>query len=509
MSSTAGLLPPAAYVLPKDLSEAACMGFDVTAAAAAASMGCCDSSSSAPPTAGSATARMGAFTIADDAGSATATGSSPAAAGSSASAGSSAMAGGFLSAQLSNSSFYKPLSSISLPGRRASSAAAAAAAEDADSGDSRGADAKRADSDAVAALLAGSMPAISLAEVNAALNALVEQGSADLWAADGGVGVGALKRGLAAEEGGCGAPLLPPGKRRRGGGLALDSDYDDDDWLLAMDQLVDTEALLTKSPPPTPADAPPQRLVSAARMDPLARWDRIPVNIFRRSRALASSHHRRDIAAQDGLLMGGGLGGAGGGRSGGAGMSALALTAIKSSRQRRALVNSTLLAQHTLPLAPPPPPPTPLGSRSASMSAAGASTCLPHSLVSADGGANYAAVSALATSAAASPASLLAARSGALAGRRRSAAAVAGHRVASSSAADAVAAAADSIYAFGWLEDDEDLALFAMPELSSTHDAPPSMTMMLAASAVSPMLRPFGGSSSSAAADAVPEPKLQ
>ncbi|KAJ2434241.1 hypothetical protein GGF42_009257, partial [Coemansia sp. RSA 2424] len=276
MSPTAGLLPPAAYMLPKDLSEAACMGFDV-----AASMGCCDSAS-APPTAGSATARMGAFTIADDAGSATAAGSSPAAAGSSASAGSSIMAGGFLSAQLSNSSFYKPLSSISLPGRRTSSAAVTAA--DADSGDSKGAD-------SVAALLAGSMPPISLAEVNAALNALVEQGSADLWAADGGVGVGALKRGLAAAaaEEGSGAPLLPPGKRRRGGGggLALDSDYDDDDWLLAMDQLVDTEALLTKSPPSTPVDAPPQRLVSAARMDPLARWDRIPVNIFRRSRALA------------------------------------------------------------------------------------------------------------------------------------------------------------------------------------------------------------------------------
>ncbi|KAJ1795743.1 hypothetical protein LPJ75_007377, partial [Coemansia sp. RSA 2598] len=111
-------------------------------------------------------------------------------------------------------------------------------------------------------------------------------------------------------------------------------------------------------------------------LDMLSRWDRIPVNIFRRSRALASNH-RRGMVSQDDMM---------------GTMSSLALTAIKSSRQRRALVNTTLLAQHTLPaeaalqqqafkhamrggsrrggqmprtlssvmMAPPPPPPTPL-----------------------------------------------------------------------------------------------------------------------------------------------------
>ncbi|KAJ2830075.1 hypothetical protein GGI24_001987, partial [Coemansia furcata] len=355
--------------------------------------------------------------------------------------------------------------------------------------------------------------------VNAALNALVEQGSGggglavDMWAGDDGMGM--LKRKVGDDDGaegasegadkrrrgdseleaaafdlsalfaaGASAPLthnpdaltlaMGAGTPMHGAPLLLRansahhaaaeaaSDDDDDDWLLAMDQLVDTEALLIKSPPSTPVDASMLGGMGSALdlphvgrsmgPDPFARWDRIPVNIFRRSRALASSH-RRDIAAQHGLMSGGG-----------GGMSALALTAIKSSRQRRALVNSTLLTQHTL--LPPPPPPTPLGSRAASM---GRASRTPSSLSTADS-ASYASAPA------ASP------MRSAIGGRKS-----AGGRVV---AADA---AAEGMYAFGWLEDDDDLALFAMPELS-TRDAPPSMTMMLAASAVSPMLRPFGSS---------------
>ncbi|KAJ1862463.1 hypothetical protein LPJ57_006370 [Coemansia sp. RSA 486] len=53
----------------------------------------------------------------------------------------------------------------------------------------------------------------------------------------------------------------------------------------------------------------------------------------------------------------------------------------------------------------------------------------------------------------------------------------------------------DSEYAFGWLEDEEDLALFAMPGMQaadvsgSSFQEPPSLTMMLASAA--PMLMPY------------------
>ncbi|KAJ2492967.1 hypothetical protein IWW37_000971 [Coemansia sp. RSA 2050] len=584
-----GSIPPAAsYVLPKDLNEArspsvALAAVQAQAEAEASEQGealaipglsvFADSSiscDSALPTASSTTVRMSAFTISDEVGETAETAEELTAVESKdtnapATKQPQPAAGGFLSSQLSNSSFFKPLSSISLSARRTSSTSAATPApapaappaapppNRSLSGTEESSESISTDADSVAAALFADVPppVISLAEVNAALNALVEQGSAalpvDMWAADDGSGMGMLKRKLG--DGDAGLAGNGKDKRRRddleldtaafdlsalfsagpsaphnsdsltlamGAGTPMhssllcanarnagDTASDDDDWLLAMDQLVDTEALLIKSPPSTPVDASmlgyssssssaldiSQHLGSGGSQnigpDPFARWDRIPVNIFRRSRALASSH-RRDIGAQDGLM--------------GGSMSALALTAIKSSRHRRALVNSTLLTQHTLP---PPPPPTPLGSRSASMAGMGGPAGihrtpstrerrLPPSLLGAPEELSIQAsdLSAAATNsvsfantAVASPSSLV--RSGLA--RRKSV----NGRVASggSSAADA----ADGIYAFGWLEDDEDLALFAMPELS-THSAQPSMTMMLAASSASPMLRPFGSS---------------
>ncbi|KAJ2690878.1 CXXC-type zinc finger protein 1 [Coemansia spiralis] len=578
-----GSIPPAAsYVLPKDLNEARSPSVALAAAQAQAeaeasehgealgipglsvfadsSMSC----DSALPTASSTTARMSAFTISDDAGDAAEAAEELTAVDSKDTSAPAAKlpqpaAGGFLSSQLSNSSFFKPLSSISLSARRTSSTSTATPAPAPPpnrslSGAEGSPESISTDAESVAAALFADVPppVISLAEVNAALNALVEQGSAtlpvDMWAADGGSGMGMLKRKLddggaeIAGDGmdkrmrnafeldtaafdisalfaagpstphnsdsltlamGAGTPMHAP-LLRANAHHAGDAASDDDDWLLAMDQLVDTEALLIKSPPSTPVDTSmlgygsssssaldiSQHLASGGRQnigpDPFARWDRIPVNIFRRSRALASNH-RRDIGAQDGLM--------------GGSMSALALTAIKSSRQRRALVNSTLLTQHTLP---PPPPPTPLSSRSSSIAGMGGPAGiyrtpstrerrLPPSLLGAseDLSSQASDLSTAATDStnfanatAASPSSLV--RSGLA--RRKSV----GGRVVSGGTSAAVDAA-DGIYAFEWLEDDEDLALFAMPELS-THSAQPSMTMMLAASSVSPMLRPFGSS---------------
>ncbi|KAJ2909757.1 hypothetical protein GGI21_001558 [Coemansia aciculifera] len=455
------LPPPVSYVLPKDLNEARSPDIAMAAAAQA------ETETSECGGDLSATARMSTFSIASE---------EPER--SSDSAAKPPTSGGFLSSQLSNSSFYKPLSSILLPVRRTSSAAVSAAPP--------------ADPPLSCAEEPSNMPVISLAEVNAALSALVDHTNGDMWAAEAG-STGVLKRKLD-------DPLACPtdaDKRRRGD---VESDHDvatfdldalfgtgvattpqqqfradhppplslamgagtpmrgtnaaasdDDDWLLAMDQLVDTEALLIKSPLTTPVDPSSMlgldmsqhsssSLGARPSMDPFARWDRIPVNIFRRSRALASSN-RKDA------------------------MSGMAITAIKSSRQRRALVNSTLLTQHTLVTQqpPPPPPPTPLSSRSASMR-----------------GSHYTASAPL-------PMSLLAPPPPPPRSARKS------------DATDS------SIYAFGWLEDDEDLALFAMPELATSDAHQPSMTMMLAASAVSPMLRPIGPSS----ADAMPEPKRQ
>ncbi|KAI8320457.1 hypothetical protein GQ54DRAFT_214537 [Martensiomyces pterosporus] len=353
----------------------------------------------------------------------------------------------------------------------------------------------------------------------------------------------------------------------------------EDDWLLAMDQLVDTEALLIKSPPPSPADATGLEAAtpdishhlsplarggssegSGAGADPFARWDRIPVNIFRRSRALASSH-RRDIMAQDSVL---------------GAMPSLALTAIKSSRQRRALVNTTLLAQHTLPAEaalqqhamklasrgrrgirtstgsysqlaaaypPPPPPPTPLDSNASTRQSAGdlgsssAASLVPlqmlqdhkigHSMSEQPGGLLQ--VRTLGSSSAATSPPRVLARADSRHERHKqlasngivtepgtpwdSSSQVSDHSEAAAGSngnnLGAPAAAStgpttrrrrsnsrpdassgnSSEYAFGWVETEEDLALFSMPELTPGDGSSGAAAMVLASA--SPMLMPF------------------
>ncbi|KAJ2160916.1 hypothetical protein GGF46_001901 [Coemansia sp. RSA 552] len=312
---------------------------------------------------------------------------------------------------------------------------------------------------------------------------------------------------------GAGTPMLSRYDIRHRGGLASDDD-DDNGWLLAMDQLVDTDALLVESPPPSPATATgPSDGMSgplsppSVAADPFARWDRIPVNIFRRSRALAANH-RRNIAASDDSM---------------GAMSSLALTAIKSSRQRRTLVGSTLLTQHTLSSgrrglwrvgsqgAPPPPPPTPLSSRGRRHDGAAMPSVLESPVQMRRSGSQ-----------------------GGLAGRRQSKAldfsrrpsaamdlrgqpkqpvassvptgVGAPYELSSSHASDCsetaggpqrpVAASnddeSDTGYAFGWLEDEEDLSLFAMPTIGEADDQQqqqPSLTMVLAST--SPAMLPF------------------
>ncbi|KAJ2599176.1 hypothetical protein GGF39_002347, partial [Coemansia sp. RSA 1721] len=411
-----------------------------------------------------------------------------------------------------------------------------------------------------------------------------------------------------------------------------ETESDMEDWLMTMDQLVDTDALMIKSPPPTPAeglvaDLGPEisrqlssigvlgsrRSDSASSngggVDMLSRWDRIPVNIFRRSRALASNNRRGIMVSQDDMM---------------GTMSSLALTAIKSSRQRRALVNTTLLAQHTLPveaalqqqafkhamrsssnsssnnnssssrrssrmhrmsslamMAPPPPPPTPLSQIAGSAQ----KQALAETAVSAtkDGaiqkknstsfaaepapdtgsGASAAGFSSGGKASAFSPVNSLSdlqdgphhhrqlsfsgnvisdaesdsrlqstpgqqsdhlklddmlSRSGQM--QSQSAGGNAAHKlesqmhsvdpvgssghclenaqasVASDTQMSGVDNGSDSDeYAFGWLEDEEDLALFAMPGMQaadvsgSSFQEPPSLTMMLASAA--PMLMPY------------------
>ncbi|KAJ1998515.1 hypothetical protein H4R26_005432, partial [Coemansia thaxteri] len=84
----------------------------------------------------------------------------------------------------------------------------------------------------------------------------------------------------------------------------------------------------------------------------------------------------------------------------------------------------------------------------------------------------------------------------------------AGARIVSGSGAGG----SEGIYAFDWLEESEDLALFSIPELSAG-DSQPSMTMML--TSASPMLMPYsaaGMQTTSAVAnsgDARPEPRQQ
>ncbi|KAJ2809295.1 hypothetical protein H4R20_000198 [Coemansia guatemalensis] len=355
-----------------------------------------------------------------------------------------------------------------------------------------------------------------------------------------------------------------------------EDDGDDDDWLLTMDQLVDTDALLTKSPPPSPIEGANDvsdafshftpgsgrgRTVSAAGgSDPFARWDRIPINIFRRSRALASSSHRL-MSAQDDSM---------------GGMSSLAMSAIKSSRQRRALVSSTLLTQHTLPaeaslqqhamrlalrhdrrgmrrvqstnaaagalglhMPPPPPPSTPLSARATIQTANATNWEGPPGSVSPS--AIHRSSSHTATASAKRRSRALdftrkprsvdrsvskSGRTGELRGRHRKLVSsgivtdVGTPCGSSSQLSDCSESAAgtatsmalksgngvgfqtddgghesESEYAFDWLEDEEDLALFAMPEIHHANEIQqpqqqqPSMTMILASS--SPMLMPF------------------
>ncbi|KAJ1897632.1 hypothetical protein LPJ66_003250 [Kickxella alabastrina] len=392
---------------------------------------------------------------------------------------------------------------------------------------------------------------------------------------------------------GAGTPM-----RSAVGMLAVDHDAEDDidSWMMSMDQLVDTDALLIKSPPPSPADStaggmdaggmghlPPIGSVggriggiatTGSGTDLFARWDRIPVNIFRRSRALASNH-RRQLSSDDMLGT----------------ASSLALTAIKSSRQRRTLINTTLLAQHTLPAEaamqqhamklamrngrrglrnpelhisgmalPPPPPPTPLSSIAGSaqretvdlsnpaalispmimlqrnqhsqqaenMSAMGMIQAMSTGISGVDS-VNGAGVSGMARADSqherhrqlvasgvvtepGTPWETLSQHSdhSEVAAASAAAARLAGDSRMGTGAGDSGGMSKDHIldgmhdvdmaglgddgdgcgYAFGWLEDDEDLGLFAMPKLSTgSSRQQPSMTMVLAST--SPMLMPF------------------
>ncbi|KAJ2664110.1 hypothetical protein IW148_002168 [Coemansia sp. RSA 1199] len=500
---------------------------------------------------------------------------------------------GAFTSQLPNSSFYKPLSSICTPARDTASGTAGAAQQ----------------ASIVSAPLTGApttgMPLVSLSEVSAALAVLSEPAVTPSTA----VTATPLKRKVSMGGSALGADLsieTNSGDKRirrvsdpeleSGSGMTFDSQsldlstlfansglasassmYDmdgvqainptlsmgagtpmhggygplrddpvsDDDWLLTMDQLVDTDALMVQSPPPSPAEGVGNvsgisshlSLVSGhtsatGASDPFARWDRIPVNIFRRSRALASSS-RRHLAAQDSSL---------------GAMSSLAMTAIKSSRQRRALVNSTLLTQHTLSAeaalqqhamkhalrgdrrgmqrsesaammgmrVPPAPPPTPLTSRAMlhhpnAMAATDSplASISPRRTSRTDG-------RGVTTSQRQSKALDFSARSAGaadLSGRHRrlvsngivtdvgtpcevmslasdsSETADRSQHGASVALNDADGNTSDIGYAFGWLEDEEDLSLFAMPNIDEADDLQPSMTMLLASN--SPMLMPF------------------
>ncbi|KAJ2355447.1 hypothetical protein GGF43_002682 [Coemansia sp. RSA 2618] len=231
-------------------------------------------------------------------------------------------------------------------------------------------------------------------------------------------------------------------------------------------------------------------------------------------------------------------------------MSSLAMTAIKSSRQRRALVNSTLLTQHTLSaeaalqqhamkqalrgdrrgmqrsesaallgmhMPPPAPPPTPLASRamlhhtglmpgtegslasispsrtsrkdSQGVSSRRQSKALDFSARVADAddlrGRHRRLVSSGIVTDVGTPCEVLSAASDS----SETVALGVGRRSASVAANDADGNGSDTGYAFGWLEDEEDLSLFTMPEIEEADDQQPSMTMLLAST--SPMLMPL------------------
>ncbi|KAJ1892152.1 hypothetical protein LPJ81_005611 [Coemansia sp. IMI 209127] len=529
-------------------------------------------------------------------------------------------ASAFTPSQLPNSSFYKPLASICSPIRRASSSSAVNQQQMhlKDPADS-------ASAPLTAMVSRAGLPLASLAEVNDALVAFADQrsgassahkrkasdglyesvrpvaeyaedvenagskrmrGSDSVVAAKAGIGMlvspqtphtAVATPTLAL---GAGAPMHDMHHTRLAALVGSDDDDndnndDDDGWLLAMDQLVDTEALMVDSPPPSPAidfdagtasdisenlPAAASSLESRSRRgasrgsDLFARWDRIPVNIFKRSRALASSSNRRDMIAHSDDMMGT--------------VSSLALTAIKSSRQRRALVGSTLLTQHTLPAEPmgrhsamrkgprttkhagarrhasasvsggstlalltqmPPPQPTPLSSRTSTQAADGLSrNGVAHSEGAAfflrgsdsDGGltrASSAIPSAKGSTAVGAPGSNsmdispddAATGGNAFAERMREHIRLVSGATANDASSDCAGAedayhhetdageGSDCGYAFGWLEDEEDLLLFADPDLeSSGFRRPPNMTMVLASS--SPMLVPYRTSGTAA-----------
>ncbi|KAJ1729628.1 hypothetical protein LPJ61_003429 [Coemansia biformis] len=595
--------PTMSYVLPRDLNEARSPGMVLATAAVASS----DSSTADPSAASSATMAPSSLPSNDKRGGGSAkTAAEPPRPARTQSA---SLASAFTS-QLPNSSFYKPLSSICSSGRNASVDATAAVQA-----------ASAASAPTTAALSVGGTPLVSLAEVNAALAAFAgcrspgsppeapvhartaapkrKASCSEFQAASGDYDGTDDKRArresqpqpypppsLAlsaffdldnAQHGsstlvmGAGTPMRGGFDARRSGGIGSD-DEDGNDWLLTMDQLVDTDALLVQSPPPSPAEgagsasdissglpfASGGRRSStvAGGADMFARWDRIPVNIFRRSRALASSN-RHNLSPHDDAL---------------GATSSLAMTAIKSSRQRRALVNSTLLTQHTLSAEaalrqhelklalrgehrgaryrepsfsaatntggryhpPPPPPPStplsarvrmaPLGMTGRAGAAASTSPHMLHRSSSQDAAPSVLRAKALDLSpyrrGPGRPSSALRRkRADHLRTRHRklvtsgivtdvgtpcdspgpesdsseTAGAAAGgalgdgdEPLVSNPAGDA----SDTGYAFDWLEDDEDLSLFAMPDIG-TGDAvqQPSMTMLLASS--SPMLMPL------------------
>ncbi|KAJ2502784.1 hypothetical protein GGH96_000801 [Coemansia sp. RSA 1972] len=604
--------PAVSYVLPKDLNEARSPRVAMAAAAAAAGSSTeandatFNSASEMAQSEFVSASMLSAVSPSDLSSTATASAASNSALASQRSYNSSLYGAGLprttralsmsssgaFTSQLPNSSFYKPLSSICTPARDSTSGTAGAAQQ----------------ASIVSAPLIGApttgMPLVSLSEVSAALAVLSEPVVTPSTAVAtplkrkasmGGSALGAdlniqtnsgdkrirrvsdpeLESGpgtmfdsssldlstLFANSGLASAssmydmdgvqainPTLAMGAgtpMHGGYGPLRDDPVSDDDWLLTMDQLVDTDALMVQSPPPSPAEGVggvtgisnhlslvSGRSSTTGASDPFARWDRIPVNIFRRSRALASSS-RRLLAAQDSSM---------------GAMSSLAMTAIKSSRQRRALVNSTLLTQHTLSAeaalqqhamkhalrgdrrgmqrsesaammgmrVPPAPPPTPLTSR-AMLHHPNAMTTADSPLASispsrtsrADG-------RGVTTSQRRSKALDFSARSAGaadLSGRHRrlvsngivtdvgtpcevmSLASDSSETVDRSQHGASVALndtdgnTSDIGYAFGWLEDEEDLSLFAMSNIDEADDQQPSMTMLLASN--SPMLMPF------------------
>ncbi|KAJ2508902.1 hypothetical protein H4217_008453 [Coemansia sp. RSA 1939] len=525
----------------------------------------------------------------------------------------------FAPSQLPNSAFYKPLASICSPIRRASANSSALGQQQQRYQKETLIEASQragvyglnesASAPHTAVIAPAGLPSASLAEVNSALAAFASEpgdsnptrkrkiGDADLHESlpspataaeenvDGTDNSGSGKR-LRGEDNssvvlptlamGAGAPMHEIHHARLAAIAGSDDEggdntnNDDDGWLLDMDQLVDTEALMVESPPPSPAASfdtdsaaelgiaehhlaasasspasllrTPGRSGSRGSSDLFARWDRIPVNIFKRSRALASSNNRREmmVAHRNDDMVGT--------------VSSLALTAIKSSRQRRALVGSTLLTQHTLPTDHRHQKGRHVGAmrkhsralrngHSPSLSAnaftvglrrhASSTPSLNHVTQSADRsvGASVAASSDSdggSTHVSSAKESAAMDASGPTDSGADETSSAKNHRigeklqdlnhhvrvVSGASASDSAgvsagfeesADAADDGYAFGWLEDEEDLLLFADPDMqTSSFGRPPNMTMVLASS--SPMLMPFASPAAAASRNGATSP---